>query len=186
VHCGGLCRFLPRYGLQAPGVKLRSEAAQRLLASVQRDDPLVARRRVEAELRHRGGFLPLMGHYPVLKFKGNGNDTAGRHKSSSSSELAEDVGLSHHIQDDQQSTDESAGETAAAAATDGVQAAGSSDPDDDSDSSSQCSAAAAAPAGLVFSDRDQQLWMHMQGWWRKQRKLIATKRKLKNQQAVQA
>lgn len=151
-------RFLARYGQLKAGHKLPAPQAAAVRATLTRNDEATTKRKVEFELKHRGGFLPLMGHYPVLKWAGSlgsgaGHEQQGREASSSAGQEAAHAA--------QQNPDNLAG----IAASDSL----SNQPQ----------------IGLAFTDRDKRLFVYMQSWWSKQKKLLAVRRKVGLQHSQQ-
>lgn len=152
-------RFLPLYGLSKSGSKLSAMQAQRARIALSRHSEAAAKARVDAELQNRGGFIPLMGHFPVMQMQAavaRGSNGAG---------------------DTQQAADAEQGT-----------ADGASSSDDDGDMEQQPAgvggvvqqAAAgnqAAAAGVHFTDADKRLFVYMQQWWQKHRAAGKRRRK---------
>jgi hypothetical protein len=148
-------RFLPRYGQQQAGQKLPPQTARRLQASLGKDDEALQRRRVETELKHRGGFLPLMAHYPVAKH-------AAANSSSSSLTAA-----------GTQESGNAAAAAAAEAANDAVQVVAAAE---GATAASAAANSSSSSSGVPFSERDKRTCLFVQQYLQQQRKLVASKR----------
>eukprot|EP00878_Enallax_costatus_P040036 GHUV01046010.1.p1 GENE.GHUV01046010.1~~GHUV01046010.1.p1 ORF type:complete len:602 (+),score=176.12 GHUV01046010.1:192-1997(+) len=152
-------RFLARYGQVKAGSKLPAPQAAAVRATLTRNDEASIRRRVEFELKHRGGFLPLMGHYPVLKYAGGVSSSTGIQQQGS------DAGNNA----EQEPPDAGQQIVASSVSSSVADVNGSGQPG----------------SGPAFSERDKRLFVYMQSWWSKQRKLLALRRKVAKQQAQQ-
>jgi hypothetical protein len=153
-------RFLARYGQEHPGQKLPPQTARRLQASLAKDDEVLQRKRVEAELKHRGGFLPLMGHYPVAKYGVASSSSTGSSSSSSSVlHLGDAVaGMTH---------------SEGPAAADGVV----QQPAAAEGAAAAAVAGSSGTGGVPFSERDKRTCLFVQQYLQQQRKLVAAKRR---------
>jgi hypothetical protein len=151
-------RFLARYGQQQPGQKLPTQTARKLQASLGKDDEALQRKRVEAELKHRGGFLPLMGHYPVAKYGVASSSSSG---SSSLVHIGDAVAGMAQVESpaaaDEALQQPAAAEGASAAAAAAVSSSGT--------------------GGVPFSERDKRTCLFVQHYLQQQRKLVAAKRR---------
>lgn len=157
-------RFLPAYGLSRAGTKLAPVAAQRARIALSRTSEAAAKARVDAELHSRGGFIPLMGHFPVMRFA-----AAGQQASGAAQEAVAD-----------------ADGPGAEAAADSVEQQAAAGPLQQAADGAQAAAAAAAAGGLQpaapssgiqFSDSDKRLFVYMQQWFQKHKAAAGRKRK---------
>jgi hypothetical protein len=156
-------RFNVRYGLSRSGAKMtgaQAERAQRVLRS--KGSEALAKRRVDAELQQRGGWLPLMGHFPVMRFAaqaaaeaGPAAEAAGASSDGSAvEEQQQQEGVDvEQLQDEQPSS----APDAAASGDDGGDGAADVDIPGSSSSSS-------STPGIAFSDSDKRLFVYMQQW----------------------
>lgn len=150
-------RFLPRYGQLKAGAKLPTSQATAVRATLSKDTEATAKKRVEYELKHKGGFLPLMAHYPVLRRAQSGGLQEQQIRQQTSSSDSDD--------EEGDDVDNCYGPATAGAEAD------SSNPQ--------------AGGQIVFSERDKQLYVFMQTWWAKQRKLLRVRRRVRAQQGSQ-
>lgn len=155
-------RFLARYGQQQPGQKLPPQTARRLQTSLGKDDEALQRKRVEAELKHRGGFLPLMAHYPVAKY-----GAASSSSSSSSSLTAAGMQQSGPV---------------AAAADDAVQQPGAAEGEAAAAAVAANGSCGSSSGGVPFSERDKRTCLFVQQYLQQHRKLAAAKRQKQQRQ----
>ena len=186
-------RFLPCYGLSKSGAKLSAVQAQRARMALSRNNEALAKAKVDAELQHRGGFIPLMGHFPVLRFAAAGHTSQGVSADDAGAATEGDVHNEAAAEPAQQPPVE--GDVSEAPADDDVTAAGQGP-------SSAAAAAQAAAAGgdgsepaaaespsIHFTDSDKKLFVYMQQWWQRQRSSKKRRKRLRarataEQQAV--
>jgi hypothetical protein len=153
-------RFLARYGQQQPGQKLPTQTARKLQASLGKDDEALQRKRVEAELKHRGGFLPLMGHYPVAKY---GVASSSSSSSSSSSLVHTGDAVAGMAQvESPAAADEVVPQPTAA---------------DRAPTAAAVAVSSSGTGGVPFSERDKRTCLFVQHYLQQQRKLVAAKRR---------
>jgi hypothetical protein len=147
-------RFLARYGQQQPGQKLPTQTARRLQASLGKDDEAVQRKRVEAELKHRGGFLPLMAHYPVAKYGVASSSSSGSRVPVGDAVAGLALSESPAAAEEMVQQPAAAEEAAGAAVTNRN-----------------------GSGGVPFSERDKRTCLFVQQYLQQQRKLVAAKRR---------
>lgn len=153
-------RFLPTYGLSKSGSKLSAMQAQRARIALSRHSEAAAKARVDAELQNRGGFIPLMGHFPVMQMQAaaRGSNTVGDTQQAAGAVQGSADGAGSESDEDgdtQQQQQQPAG-------VGGVE---------------QAAAGGQAAAGVHFSDADKRLFVYMQQWWQKHRAAGKRRRK---------
>lgn len=143
-------RFLPTYGLSKSGSKLSAMQAQRARIALSRHSEAAAKARVDAELQNRGGFIPLMGHFPVMQMQAaaRGGNAGGdmQQAADAAQETVDGAGSEGDEGGDMEQQPAGVGGVVQAAAG-GNQAA----------------------AGVHFTDADKRLFVYMQQWWQKHR-----------------
>lgn len=158
-------RFLPAYGLSRSGHRLAPVAAQRARMAMSRGGDAAAKARVDAELQNRGGFIPLMGHFPVMRFAAAGQV-----------DRAAEADVQQHALQEEDGTEAA---EAAAEGGEGVEQEAVTDVVQQVEDGAQAGVQAAAGAGGVqFSDADKRMFVYMQQWWQKH-KTAAKQRKRK-------
>lgn len=159
-------RFLPLYGMSKDGVKLSAVQAQRARITLSRTSEAAAKAKIDAELLNRGGFIPLMGHFPVLRFGAAGRSSYGTAAAQEVADGEADAGefaageMHEHpaaVSEVQQ-------------ADDGVQAPAQPGPSAAAGEGSQSS-------GVLFTDSDKRLFVYMQQWWQRHKTAGKKRRK---------
>lgn len=161
-------RFLPAYGLSKTGTKLSAIQAQRARIALSRTSDAAAKARVDAELHNRGGFIPLMGHFPVMRFAAAGRSTSG---AGASTQVAANAGQRDQeiSSDDDDAEQPAAGAELQQAEDDGRQAAAGQ--------SAAAAVGSQAAGGVHFTDSDKRLFVYMQQWWQKHKAAGKRRRK---------
>jgi hypothetical protein len=154
-------RFLPTYGLSKAGTKLPALQAQRARIAMSRTNDDAAKARIDAELHNRRGFIPLMGHFPVMRFAAAGSSSGGAAARESVQQKAADTS------EDDDAEQPAAGPDLQQVGDGGVQAAAGPS----AEAAAAAAAASSSPSlgGIHFSDSDKRLFVYMQQWWQKHR-----------------
>lgn len=154
-------RFLPTYGLSKAGTKLPALQAQRARIALSRTSDAAAKARVDDELHNRGGFIPLMGHFPVMRFAAAGSSSGGAAARESVQEAAADTS------EDDDAEQPAAGPELQQVGASGVQAAAG--PPSEAAAAAVATSSSHSASGVHFTDSDKRLFVYMQQWWQKHR-----------------
>jgi hypothetical protein len=154
-------RFLPLYGMSKDGVKLSAVQAQRARITLSRTSEAAAKAKIDAELSNRGGFIPLMGHFPVLRFGAAGHSSDGTAAAQDAPDGEAAAGEVH---------EQPTASSEVQQADDGVQASAQG-------GSSAAAGQGSQSSGVLFTDSDKRLFVYMQQWWQRHKTAGKKRRK---------
>jgi hypothetical protein len=160
-------RFLPLYGMSKDGAKLSAVQAQRARITLSRTNEAAAKAKIDAELSNRGGFIPLMGHFPVLRFGAAGRSsdaTAAAEEPAGGDAAAGDEAAAGEVHEQPSAVSE------LQQADDGVQPPAGA-------GRSAAGGEGSQSGGVLFTDSDKRLFVYMQQWWQRHKTAGKKRRK---------